>query len=157
MIVTVAVLLSTAMLLVSFWNRIRDFLNGPCRDFLGRIFGAKTMGWYVKFVDFLDSKITVSRRGAKEAWKKFRETVLRVKSKYIKNADGSYTKATETIVRMDAKTAKRQIIEEEVPYEDLPDEVRSEMIRQRTDVAELNDRDDVIQAKFNERLAELVA
>ena len=130
-----------AALAVACWPRLLEFLNGPVRDLLEKCFGAAKCEWYSNFLSWCDKKCAVPiRRTVKMQWKKFKDTVLRIKSVYRKNPGGSYTKQNETILRTGAETARRIVTEETIGYEDLPNEVREAMIKRRTKVGELDER-----------------
>ena len=140
MIALIAVF-GAAALLISFWNSIREFLNTTIRDFLERHFGVDRSVWFVNFIRWCDHKITPVRGRVKEMWQKFKDNILRIKSTYTKNADGTFTKNTETLVRASPTTAKRQIIEETIRWEYLPASVRDEMIARRVRQAELDEKE----------------
>ncbi len=156
MILTILAIAGIATVLVAkLWKYILAFLNGPVRDLLERIFGAERCGWYVKFLQWADRQATAVNRFIKMYWRKFRDTILKVQSKYVKNEDGTYTKRTESLVRekSEAKTCRRVVTEETVGWEYLPDEVRAEMMRQRTNEAVLDDRE-VAAEKIRQRAEE---
>lgn len=155
MILTLITVLGVTVLLVSFWKRILDFLNGPVRDLLERVFGAKRCGWYVKFLQWCDDKITPVARTVKMYWKKFKDTVINLKSIWRKNPDGTYEKETTTTTRTpDPKMAKKiTVVESNIPWQDVPTPVRNEMIARRTKEAELDERALVVE-KVRERAEE---
>lgn len=151
--ITILIIAVTAALLLSFWPQILEFFNGTVRDLLERLFGADKCGWYTKLLSWLDNKVSAVRRKVKMYWKKFKDTVISVKSRYVKNADGTYSKSTETIVRKSQTTAKRVVVEETVGWEYLPDSVREEMLTRRVKEAELDDRA-LVEEKYRERAEE---
>ena len=151
--ITILIIAVTAVLLVSLWPSILEFFNGPVRDLLERLFGADKCGWYTKFLNWLDGKMCDIRKPVKKFWNKFKDTVISVKSRYVKNADGTYSKSTETIVRKNQTTAKRVVIEETVGWEYLPDSVREEMLTRRVKEAELDDRA-LVEEKYRKRAEE---
>ena len=156
MILTILAISGIVTILVTkFWKYILAFLNGPVRDLLERLFGAKRCEWYVKFLQWADRQVAATSRFIKMYWRKFKDTVIRIKSKYTKNPDGTYTKRTESLIREkpEEMTARRVVTEETVNWEYLPDEVRAEMMRQRTNEAMMDDRV-VVDAKIRERAEE---
>ncbi len=153
MILAILTIVAVAALVSGFWKFILDFLNGPVRNLLESIFGAKRCKWYVDFLAWADKKMTVPHRIIKMQWKKFQENVLRVKSHYVQNKDGTYTKTSESIVRSSPTSGRRVVVEETVGWEYLPDDVRAEMVRQRTKEAELDDKA-VAEEKFRMRAEE---
>lgn len=142
-----------ATILLAFWPMVLKFFNGPIRNLLERILGQDKVSWYVKFLMWLDNKSCSAIRNIESLWQKFKNTVLRVKAIYTKNADGSYTKNTETILRNSPTTVTRTVHEEILSWEYLPDEVRNEMSRQRVDTAECDEREFVNQ-KARQRASE---
>ena len=130
------------VLVAKLWKYILAFLNGPVRDLLERIFGAGRCAWYVKFLQWADRQLTAVDRFIKMYWRKVRDTILKVRSKYIKNDNGTYTKRTESVVREspETTTCRRVVTEETVDWAYLPNEVRAEMMRQRTNEGVLDDR-----------------
>lgn len=140
MILSILAIVAITTLVASLWRTILDFLNGPVRDLLERVFGKDSCEWYVTFLLWADKQMTVPHRIVKMQWRKFKDTITKVKSKYIKNDNGTYTKQTETIVRATPTSGKRIVVEETVGWEYLPDSVRNEMLRLRTKEAELDDK-----------------
>ena len=152
MIISLIVILGAAALLVSCWKFILAFLNGPVRDLLEKCFGAEKCEWYSRFLIWCDKKSTAVKRIVKMQWAKFKDTVLHVKSKYVKTGNG-YLKTTETLVRTGEKSARRIVSEEPIGWEDLPNGVREEMIKRRTNEGEIDDRE-LIAEKVRQRAAE---
>jgi len=153
MILTILTIVAVAALVSGFWKFILNFLNGAVRNLLEKIFGAARCKWYVNFLVWADKKMTAPHRVIKMQWKKFRDTILKVNSKYVDNGNGTYTKRSESIVRASPTSGKRVVVEETVGWEYLPDKVRSEMLRQRTKEAELDDKA-VAEEKIRQRAAE---
>lgn len=146
-------LIGAAALLVKFWKAILDFLNGPIRSLLVKLFGEAKCQWYVDFLLWCDNKLTCAKRIVKMQWAKFQNTVLKIKSVFHKNPDGTYTKNTETLVRKDETKAHRVVTEETVDWAYLPNEVRAEMVRRRTNDAELDERE-LVAEQVRKRAAE---
>jgi hypothetical protein len=160
MILTILAFVGMAVLVSSLWKFILDFLNGPVRNLLVRLFGADHCDWYINFLKWSDRQMTVPHRIVKMQWRKFKDTILKVKSKYVNNGNGTYAKQTESIVRESPTKGRRVIVEETVDWSYLPDSVRAEMIRQRTNDAELDDKavaEEKIRQRGLEEGIELVA
>lgn len=153
MILAILSIVAITALVSFFWKSILNFLNGPVRNLLEKIFGADRCKWYVNFLVWADNKMTASNRVIKMMWKKFKDTIFSVKSKYIDNGNGTYTKNSESIVRESPTSGRRIVVEETVSWEYLPDNVRDEMVRQRSKKAELDDKA-VAEEKFRQRAAE---
>ena len=107
MILTILAFVAVATLVPIFWNSILEFLNGPVRNLLERIFGAEQCKWYVEFLLWADGKISAGHRVIKMHWKKFQETILKIGTTYKKKDDGTYVKKTETIVRSSPTSGRR--------------------------------------------------
>lgn len=160
MVLTVLTIVGIAALVMSLWRFILDFLNGPVRDLLERILGSDHCEWYVSFLKWADRQMAVPNRVVKMQWQKFKDTIVKVKSKYMNNGDGTYTKQTESIIRESPTKGRRVIVEESVDWSYLPNSVRAEMIRQRTNEAELDDKavaEEKIRQRGLEEGIELVA
>jgi hypothetical protein len=140
MILTILTVVAVATLVASLWKYILAFLNGLVRDLLERIFGVEHCGWYVNFLQWADRQMAVPHRIVKMQWRKFRDTVLKVQSKFVDNEDGTYTKRTDSLVRTSPTSGRRVVYEETIDWSCLPDSVRGEMLRLRTKEAELDDR-----------------
>lgn len=153
MILTILAIVAVASLVSGFWQFILQFLNGPVRDLLVKLFGEERCRWYSNFLVWADKKMTAPHRVIKMQWKKFKDTILKVNSKYVDNGNGTYTKTSESIVRVSPTTGKRVVVEESVGWEYLPDSVRAEMLRLRTTEAELDDKA-VAEEKFRQRAVE---
>ena len=153
MIITILAFVAIATLVSSLWRFILAFLNGPVRNLLEKTFGAAKCTWYVNFLQWADKKMTAPHRVLKMQWRKFRDTILKSKSTYTDNGNGTYTKSSESIVRTSPTSGKRVVVEETVGWEYLPDSVRGEMIRQKTKEAELDDKA-VAEEKIRERAME---
>ena len=153
MILAIISIVAIPVLVSICWTHILSFLNGPVRNRLEKIFGADRCKWYVNFLVWADNNMTAAKRVIKMQWKKFKDTILSVKSKYIDNGNGTYTKNSESIVRASPTSGRRVVEEEIVDWADLPAKVRDEMLRQRTKKAELDDMA-VAEEKFRQRAAE---
>ena len=153
MILTILSVVAVAVILSSFWKFILNFLNDSVRNLLEKIFGAEHCKWYVDFLTWADGKMAAANRVVKMQWKKFKEHILKVKSNYVKNDDGTYTKTSESIVRSSPTSGRRIVVEETVGWAYLPNSVRAEMLRLRTKEAELDDKA-VVEEKIRQRAVE---
>lgn len=142
-----------AAMAIACWNIIREFLNGPVRNLLEKLLGVKKCEWYANFLCWCDKKATPVRGVVKRQWRKFRDTVLYLKSKYTKNPDGTYTKEQETFVRIGPDKAHHIVTEETVDWEYLPDAVREEMLKRHTNTGEIEDRE-LVAEKVRQRAEE---
>lgn len=145
MLILVVGTLLAAFLVGKFWTYILNFLNGPLRKFLEKVWGPENCDWYVKFVLWLDDIAIAGIQLASKWCERFKNNVLMLKSTYKEAENGKYIKTQESIVAIDSRNAKRVIKEEPVEYTDLPDVIRHEMIRQRSKEAEINEREVVMK------------
>lgn len=156
MLILVAGTLLAAFLVGKFWGYILNFLNGPVRDFLEKLLGPEKCDWYVKFLLWVDDKISAVIQLADEWCERFKNNVLMLKSTY-KEVEGSkgrtFIKTHESIVALDSLNAKRVVTEEIVGREELPDDTRHEMIRQRSNEAAIDERDVVMKRYENKKIA----
>ncbi len=117
--------------IVACWNWFRDtILQKIVRPILEKTFGTEKSQWFVDLIVWLDNKITLTRRVLKIAWDQFKTRVLNCTSRYTKMGTGEICKKTTETVMLDANGGtliRRE--KEEVSYDDLPKEVRSEMVR----------------------------
>ena len=100
---------------------------------------------------WLDNGAVTAKNLLKAGYKFFRFRVLGMKRKFIKKENSNDVTATREIFT-DIGNGKilKKTEEEVIFYEDLPDEVRREMIRQQTNEAELDEKEFVLaKAKDN--------
>lgn len=149
--ITLAVLIGVGVL-AYFWTKILGFLNGWLRTRLESKFGTEKCDGYVKFILWLDGKVTLARKQIINGYRWFRENVLRIKETYHKTGSG-YVKTTETILAGNGvnEAPQRVVTEETIPWEELPAPVREAMVRQNTEEAEM-DVMDIIADRTKEKL-----
>ena len=141
--------------IVACWNWFRDtILQSIVRPILERVLGVEKSQWFVDFIVWLDKEITLTRRAVKIAWDLFKTRVLNCTSHYTKLGTGEVCKKTTETVMLDANggTLVRRK-KEEVTYEDLPQEFRSEMIRLNEKSVSFDNKA-VIEERFRKRCLE---
>lgn len=155
MILTIAIasILSMSVLLAVFWCQILGFLNGWLREKLESIFGTENCEVYRNLIVWLDDKVCKEKRLILNAYKWLREKVICCIARYRKS-DNGYVKETETVIANPATKGRyiRTVVEEEVPWDELPTSVREEMLRRNVNDAEL-DIMDVVGEKVKEKIA----
>ena len=142
-IIAVGGLLSAAFLF--FWNSLRDYLNGNFRTWLTERLGQSVGDGFAHFLIWVDNRAVEAKNLLKAGYKFFRTRVLGMKRKFVKNANSNDVTATREVYTNlgDGKILKR-VEEEVISYEDMPDSIRKEMIRQQTNLAELDERETVL-------------
>jgi hypothetical protein len=101
-------------------------------------------------VCWLDKQITPAAAMLRKGFALFQERILRMKRTYTKTSATTARSSTETIYKTDDGRFIRRTEEEEVAYEDLPAEIRGEMVRQNASAGTLDVRAAVIE-KAEER------
>ena len=162
-IVALGGLVSAAFLF--FWNQLRDYLNGDFRTWLTEKMGQSVGDGFAHFLVWVDSGAVKAKNLIKGGYKFFRLRVLGMKRQFVKKANSNEVEATREIYTDigNGKMLKRTE-EEVISYEDLPDSVRHEMIRQQTNHAELDERElilakarDTAQRTADQELMTMVA
>ena len=153
MIITIASILAITVIVSVFWCPILGFLNGWLRTKLESVFGLENCEGYRNFIVWLDGKVCVEKRYILGLYKWFREKVICIVARYRKSGNG-YIKETQTVLANPAATGRyiRTVVEEEVPWDELPTSVREEMLRRNVNDAEL-DILDVVGEKVKEKIA----
>jgi ribosomal protein L20A (L18A) len=165
MIITILVIggLVTAAFLF-FWNQLREYLNGAFRTWLTEKLGETVGEGFAHFIVFVDSGAVSAKNILKAGYKFFRMRVLGAKRKFVKKANSNEVEATREIYTdLGGGKILKRTEEEIISYEDMPDCVRREMLRQQTNEAELNEKElvlakaqDIAQQSQDEELKELM-
>jgi len=161
-IIVVGGLITAAFLY--FWNSLRDYLNGTFRTWLTEKAGQEVGEGFAHLLIFIDSGAVYAKNLIKSGYKFFQTRILRMNRKFVKKANSNDVEATrETYTDIGGGKILKRIEEEIISYEDMPDEVRREMIRQQTNDAELNEKEivmakaqDVVSKSQDQELQELM-
>ena len=155
MAIVLSSLIVIAATIVACWNWFRDtILQRIVRPVLEKTFGEEKCRWFVDLIVWLDNKITLTRRVLKIAWDQFKTRILNCTSRYTKIGTGEVCKKTTEVVMLDANGStlvRRE--KEEVSYYDLPNEVRSEMVRLNAKSATFDNKA-AIEERFKKRCQE---
>ncbi len=142
--------ITLGVLLVAFWPRVLSFLKGPCRDFLEAKIGRDIVKWYPKFLMWLDDKVVFTRGAVRFVWQKFDRMVVRIRSLFRGNEDGSYRRRTEVVTRLGETKGLRQVSEENIPLEELPEDIREKFMGCGEEEVEIDDKK-LVEEKTGER------
>jgi hypothetical protein len=155
--------LATAAFLF-FWNQLREYLNGAFRTWLTSILGETVGNGFASLIAFIDSGAVSARNLLKSGYNFFRTRILGAKRKFVKKANSNDVEATrEIFTDLGGGKILKRTEEVIISYEDMPDSVRREMVRQQTNEAELNEKElvlakaqDLAQQSQDEELKELM-
>lgn len=136
--------LATAAFLF-FWNSLRDYLNGSFRTWLTEKLGTSVGDGFAHFLIWVDNIAVAAKNILKKGYIFFRTRVLGMKRKFVKNANSNDVTATrEVYTDLGGGKILKRTEEEIISYEDMPDSIRKEMIRQQTNMAEMDERETVL-------------
>jgi hypothetical protein len=119
---------------------------------------------FASFLVFVDNCAVTARKSIMAGFKFFRHRILGAKRKFVKKANSNDVEATrEIFTDLGGGKILKRTEEEIISYEDMPDCVRREMLRQQTNEAELNEKEltlakahDAAQKSQDEELKELM-
>jgi hypothetical protein len=163
-VITILILGGLGTAFLYFWNALRDYLNGVFRTWLTERLGQSVGDGFAHFLGWVDSAAVGTKKFIKEGYTFFRTRVLGMKRKFVKKANSNEVEAThESFINLGGGKILKRVEEEIISYDDLPDCVRHEMIRQQTNEAELNEKElvlakaqDTAQQSQDEELKELM-
>jgi hypothetical protein len=139
--VTIAIIIISSLLMVAVWPYIVDYLSVSVIPWIREHWGETYAYLLAEFVTWLDRGCSVARAKLRDAWQFFQSRVLRMKATYTKVSATSAKMKTETILATPGGKVVRKIEEQEVTWEDLPPEIRNEMIRQNSEEGVIDFRD----------------
>ncbi len=129
------VILITAAVFSFLWSWVRDYFSEKIipwvRDKYG-VFWADQLGDLVLFLDNVTGYIRQKVRGA---YRFIKERILGIKKTYFKQSAHSAVSITETILKTNDGKFLKRTEEEHLSWDELPEQIRSEMIRQQQKVA----------------------
>lgn len=154
MIEILLVIAVSAVLLV-YWAEIMDIFQKNIIPWCRGKISSSVVDSIADFISFCDNGVCWTKRQIKEAWQTFKENILGVKDEYEKISPTEATRKRTVYAKADNGDVYRQVTEDKIPYEDLPADVRKEMMRQNTPKASLDIKELVRQkaiktAKNNE-------
>lgn len=136
----VAVIITGVLLIGYFWGYIVEAFQKHiipwCKDHLGPGIASLVEDMFV----WLDKKVTATKRSIKEAWSAFARHIYGSETKVVRtNAVESTMTRTDIIITEDGK-AKRRVAEQTVAWHELPENLRTEMLRMGTSNAIMDNK-----------------
>ncbi|MEI6233305.1 MAG: hypothetical protein WCT04_09645 [Planctomycetota bacterium] len=145
-----ALLLATLTL---FWpwivNYFTEHLIPWIKEKLGNDLGCVVEDLLV----WADKGIASVRNTVRQLVRAFSEGVLGIKTEYEKTSSETATSKTTTYLRKEDGKAVRQVVTEEIDYDELPPAIREEMLQQHKKSAVLDVKEALLK-KIEERAAE---
>lgn len=150
---TIAFLVSLGVL-GYFWNMVLDFINESVRPWVKEKLGSDCESLLVTLTKWLDDGVCLVKRSLKSAWEFFKTHILRMRRSIKVDAQGkTATSVQETIYRDQDNQFIKRVEERKMAYDDLPPELRHEMIRQGRQQLEIDERE-IVEHKAEERAEE---
>lgn len=116
----------------AFWDQLREWAQSSLADAVGRILGSDAREAFLDALAVVDKVMCSVRRSAKHLVDIIREALIKAVVLIEKNASNAFIKRMCAYVRKVVDTKEkvyRVVVEEEVPWEDLPDEARARFLR----------------------------
>lgn len=149
--VTIAVTIGTVLFGMTLaWPYISDFLSMIVKPLLERCLGKTVSGALGTLLTFIERPANVARGVMLAAWRKFKQHVLGIKTRWTLERDSALEK-TSTYLLTEDGTGEVEVREttRRVPREKLPPDVRAKMIQQGTNTAEM-EMTDALEAKVKD-------
>jgi hypothetical protein len=150
MVLTILIAALAVATFISFWNKLRDWLNTRFRPWLAEKFSEAAADRFADFLAWLDDRVVLTRNAFRGTWRFLRERVLHLKREFTVEAGGDVRSVRTAIIKDDQGRFIRKTEETVLPWEDLSGEIRREMIRQEKNTAALDERA-VLEKKIRER------
>lgn len=145
--ITIAILAGTigggAILIVAFWPYIVHFFSMHLIPWVREVVSDSAADAIADVISFVDNKVTGVRSLTKSAYKAFRETLLGCKTVYEKTGPNIVQTETTALVRNAAGELAAETVKTILKWDDLPNNIREEMIRQNQTKGEINVKSEV--------------
>ncbi|MCC7420850.1 MAG: hypothetical protein IT428_11240 [Planctomycetaceae bacterium] len=130
-----------------FWPYLVDWCSKSAIPFIRRCLGNSVGDAFAKLLVWVDKPACASRRAIVGAWKMVTGSVLKMKSTYSKTSATSYLEKRQVHL-LDRESGKQRVRTEEyeVPWEQVPERVRDEMVRQGKDTAEVDVKESLLNS-----------
>ena len=133
--ITILIIGTIMATIIAAWAQIVDIFSRIIIPWVRENISQSAATIIADIIAFADGKVVPLRKTLKAAWKKFRETILGVQTTYTRIGPNSISARTSMVTRnIDGKIAISEA-EELKDWTELPESVRSEMIRQNKNVA----------------------
>lgn len=133
-------ILALAGITVLSWTLIVHQFSVTIIPLLRRAFGDTVANGVAMLIGKLDDAMTMTRRGLRDAWRVFTEKCLGWKTTFKKSSSSTVTAHSEAYVHTQDGKVLRRTSEEELNWEDVPEEIRHAFTRQ-------GGRDEVVDSK----------
>jgi hypothetical protein len=132
------IIISAAVAVLSFWPYIVSFLSEQVIPWIRERVSEQVGDIIADLLTYADRGATGVRRSVKELWRRFRGVLVSSNMK-VERIDASTAKAqTTTLIRDEAGQVWKTTTDERVSWSEIPDEIRTEFIRQNTRVGSLD-------------------
>lgn len=138
---TAAALIITLVIGVLCWPYIREMFVEHIIPFVKVQLGETVGERVADLICWIDSPASVLRGKLKGAYRLFQQRVLGINTTYTKVASNRLNAKTETYLIDRNGRPVKQVIEKEVAWEDLPPQIRQQMIERGTKTAEMDVKD----------------
>jgi hypothetical protein len=132
------------------WPWILDFFSTKIIPWVREAISGTIADLLADIVIFADKSIVPIRRTAKQLWGYLKQNILGIRMEVTKTSATTAVGKTTMFIRDADGKLKQTIVTEELAWDDLPDEMRSEINRQNTGCAEM-DLKKPLEDKFQEQ------
>lgn len=137
--ITLALVISVAVAILSFWPHIVSFLSERVIPWIRERVSNQAGEIMADLLTYADRGATAVRRSVRELWKRFRGIVVSSKMQIEQTGANTAIATTTTIVQDEAgELWKAKPVEERIGWDDIPEAIRSEFLSQNTKVGSLD-------------------
>jgi hypothetical protein len=119
-----------------FWPYIADAFAQTVIPFVRRHLGDPVANLLVTLITWIDRPMGFLHNTVQEAWRFFKQKVIRIKRIFVKTSPTEVKEKTEVWVSNGKPF--QQVLERELQWHEVPQEIRDEMIRNGLDTAEID-------------------
>lgn len=123
-----------AVALTTFWDELRSWASTRLADAVGDLLGEEARELLLDLVVAADDAVSAVRRAGRALWARIQDTLLRATVAVERSTDNRYVRKLTTWLKKTVQGQERVyrvVYEEEVPWEDLPADVREQFIHRR--------------------------
>lgn len=118
------------LLVVALWPWIVEFMTQDIIPWIRSEISEETASTLVDLMAWIDKSVSPARNQIRKMIECFNAEVLGIKRDFEKTSSESATVRTECYVRKDNGRVAKRVDTEEIQWEELPQSIRDEMIRQ---------------------------
>jgi hypothetical protein len=127
-----------------FWHHIVHVFANHIIPFFRKNLGDSVADAVASVIGWIDGKVVLVRNVVAAVWRMFKEKVLGIKVVYKKTSATTATRETVSDLQSGPGQAKRvRVTEESIPLDELPADVRRQLISQPTQAVEKDMKDQV--------------